>query len=49
MYKEMMWDYLKLCHQKLHIPNTLPAAFALHDTFMEKGDMSLTDFSRFGC
>jgi putative coenzyme A transferase len=49
MYKEMMWDYLHLCHNKLHIPHTLPAAFAMHETFMQTGDMSQTDFSKFGC
>lgn len=49
MYKEMMWDYLHLCHNKLHIPHTLPAAFAMHETFMQTGDMSQTEFSKFGC
>lgn len=48
MYKEMMWDYLKLCKKGAHTPHTLPAAFAMHETFIKEGDMSLTDFSKFG-
>ena len=48
MYKEMMWDYLKLCKKPSHIPHHLPAAFAMHETFMETGNMQDTDFSRFG-
>ena len=48
MYKEMMWDYLKL-NDKIggHTPHNLKAAFALHQTFMETGDMSATDFAKF--
>ncbi len=48
MYKEMMWDYLKLAAKNGgHIHHDLRAAFALHQTFMETGDMSQTDFAKF--
>ena len=46
MYKEMMWDYLKLSAGG-HTPHNLKAAFALHETFMDCGDMSQTDFAKF--
>ncbi len=46
MYKELMWDYLKLSKGG-HTPHTLGAAFALHQAFSEKGDMLQADFSRF--
>ena len=49
MYKQLMWDYLKL-GEKVggHIPHYLPAAFALHQAFMETGDMLNADFAKFG-
>ena len=47
MYKELMWDYLKLAKGVGHTPHTLKAAFAMHQTFMETGDMSQTDFAKF--
>ena len=46
MYKELMWDYLKLSKGG-HTPHTLKAAFALHQAFSEKGDMLQADFSKF--
>lgn len=46
MYKELMWDYLKLSKGG-HTPNTLKAAFALHHAFSEKGDMLEADFAKF--
>lgn len=46
MYKELMWDYLKLSKGG-HTPHTLQSAFALHDAFIEKGDMLQADFSKF--
>ena len=50
MYNEIMWDYLKLANKggKMHTPHNLPAAFALHETFMDCGDMSKVDFAKFG-
>jgi succinate CoA transferase len=48
MYKQLMWDYLKLSKKAAHTPHTLKAAFALHETFMETGNMLDTDFSKFG-
>ena len=47
MYKDIMWDYLKLSKGGAHTPHTLKAAFAMHQTFMETGDMSQTDLARF--
>ncbi|MDE7115940.1 MAG: acetyl-CoA hydrolase, partial [Muribaculaceae bacterium] len=46
MYKELMWDYLKLSKGG-HTPHTLKAAFALHHAFSETGDMLQADFSKF--
>lgn len=46
MYKELMWDYLKLSKGG-HTPHTLGAAFALHQAFQEKGDMLQADFAKF--
>ena len=46
MYKELMWDYLKLTSAG-HTPHTLKAAFALHEAFKETGDMLQADFSKF--
>lgn len=45
-YKQLMWDYLKIA-KKGHMPHNLRAAFALHNTFDETGDMRLTDFGRY--
>lgn len=45
-YKQLMWDYLKIACQG-HMWHNLKAAFAMHQTFQECGDMRLTDFSRF--
>ena len=46
MYKELMWDYLKLSKGG-HTPHTLTAAFALHQALQEKGDMLQADFAKF--
>ncbi len=46
MYKELMWDYLKLSKGG-HTPHTLKAAFALHHAFSEKGDMLEADFAKY--
>ncbi len=45
-YRPMLRDYLKMAKmgQTRHY---LPAAFAMHDTLMRKGDMHLTDFSEY--
>lgn len=49
MYKDMMWDYLKLASKKGgHTPHDLRSAFAMHETFKATGDMSETDFAKFG-
>lgn len=45
-YRPLLRDYLKICRQN-HFHHNLKAAFALHQTFQELGDMRLTDFSRF--
>ncbi|MDE7437996.1 MAG: succinate CoA transferase [Muribaculaceae bacterium] len=46
MYKELMWDYLKLSKGG-HTPHTLGAAFALHQAFQETGDMLKADYAKF--
>ena len=46
MYREILWDYLKLsCKAGGHTPHNLKAAFALHQALQEKGDMLAADFS----
>ena len=45
-YKQLMWDYLKVAKPG-HTPHNLMAAFAMHQTFAETGDMRLTDFSKY--
>lgn len=45
-YKPLMRDYLKIA-RKGHTPHNLRAAFALHNTYEETGDMRHTDFSRY--
>ena len=48
MYKELMWDYLKIaCRNGGHTPHDLRAAFAFHEALIEKGDMSLVDFAEY--
>lgn len=45
-YKQLLWDYLKI--SKLgQTRHNLPAAFALHDTLLRKGDMRLTDYGEY--
>ena len=44
-YKQLMWDYLKLCSKKSHTPHTLSAAYNMHKAFMETGDMKNTTWS----
>lgn len=45
-YRPLLRDYLKICRHG-HFRHNLAAAFAFHRTFMETGDMRLTDFSAF--
>ena len=45
-YKQLLWDYLKVA-RKGHTPHNLRAAFAMHNTFEDTGDMRLTDFSKY--
>ena len=49
MYKEIMWDYLKLANKgvKAHTPHHLHAAFAIHESFIDCGDMSQVDFGKY--
>ena len=48
MYKQLMWDYLKLSQKTGgHTPHNLHAAFALHEAFMETGDMLNADFGKY--
>jgi succinate CoA transferase len=45
-YKPILREYLKIA-DKGHQPQSMRAAFAMHDTLMRKGDMRLTDFSEY--
>lgn len=48
MYKELMWDYLKLASKNGgHTPHDLRASFALHEALIEKGDMLKADFAEY--
>ncbi len=47
-YRPLLQDYLRLSQKNGgHTHHTLSAAFAMHDTFMRKGDMRLTDFAEY--
>ncbi len=43
MYKELLWDYLKI--GRGHTPQSLKAAFGFHLEFLKSGDMSLTNWA----
>ncbi len=45
-YRQLLRDYLKISKMG-QTRHNLPAAFAMHDTLMRKGDMHLTDFSEY--
>ena len=48
MYKELLWDYVHIAQKNGgHIPTSLKAAFAMHQAFIEEGDMSHVDFGKF--
>lgn len=44
-YKQLMWDYIKLCGKKMHTPHTLTASFDMHAEFARTGDMRNTSWS----
>lgn len=47
-YRPMLQDYLKYAEKTGgHTHHCLSAAFAMHDTFLRKGDMRLTDFAEY--
>ena len=47
-YRPLLRDYQKLAQKGGgHTPHLLSAAFAMHDTFLRKGDMRLTDWSEY--
>ncbi|MBP5629062.1 MAG: acetyl-CoA hydrolase [Bacteroidaceae bacterium] len=47
-YRPMLNDYLRYAEPYGgHTHHCLSAAFAMHDTFLRKGDMRLTDFSEY--
>ena len=45
-YKPLLREYLRIA-DKGHEPQSMTAAFAMHDTLMKEGDMRLTDFSKY--
>lgn len=45
-YRPLLRDYLKIA-KKGHEPQSMRAALAMHDTFLNKGDMRLTDFGEY--
>lgn len=46
MYKELLWDYIKL-GKGGQTPHTLAAALSFHTAFSETGSMQNADFSKF--
>jgi acyl-CoA hydrolase len=47
-YRPMLQDYLKFAAKRGgHTHHELAAAFAMHDTFLRKGDMHLTDLAEY--
>lgn len=47
-YRPLLRDYLRLAARYGgHTHHVLPAAFAMHDTYLRKGDMRLTDWSEY--
>ena len=47
-YRPMLQDYLKFAEKTSgHTHHCLSAAFAMHDTFLRKGDMRLTDWAEY--
>ncbi len=45
-YKQLLWDYLKIS-TKGQTSHCLSAALGMHQTFLKKGDMRLTDWAGF--
>lgn len=45
-YKQLLWDYLKIS-TKGQTSHSLSAALGMHHEFTQKGDMRLTDWSKF--
>ncbi len=45
-YKNMLWDYLKIA-SKGQTSHCLRAAFGMHDTLAQKGDMRLTEWGEY--
>lgn len=45
-YKQLLWDYLKIAN-KGQTSHNLLAALGMHEAFIDKGDMRLTDWTEF--
>ena len=45
-YKQLLWDYLKIAN-KGQTSHSLSAALGMHEVFLDKGDMRLTDWGEF--
>ena len=45
-YKQLLWDYLKIS-TKGQTSHNLAASFGMHQTFLNEGDMHLTDWSKY--
>ena len=45
-YKQLLWDYLKIS-TKGQTSHSLSAALGMHQVFLKKGDMRLTDWAEF--
>ena len=45
-YKQLLWDYLKIS-TKGQTSHNLAASFGMHQTFLNEGDMHLTDWGKY--
>ena len=45
-YRQLLWDYLKIS-TKGQTSHNLAASFGMHQTFLNEGDMHLTDWSKY--
>lgn len=47
-YRPLLRDYMRLAKERGgHTPHVISAAFAMHDTYLRKGDMRLTDWNEY--
>ena len=43
-YKQLLWDYIKICTKKMHTTHNLSTIFEMHNEFIKSGDMRKTSW-----